>query len=458
MRQSRAPGPVSWKPPPVAARPRRSLRPLHKFCEGCQLILTHTNAGVDVLRGRFQEHGVARAKYHVDTIAGWAWGWVRMYPNNANYRGTPDIATWIDVYPSMCNLLHKDFVKQGILNSYTGVIIDEYQDCTASMHAVISELKKLLPCRVLGDELQGIFDFREKLVDWSDVRAEFVNDLGILETPHRWIKAGNEDLGKWLLGARREFGNGSEPMYRGSPIAHQSFSYGDLSRRLIGIVRRKEGRVCVIRSKSHSLPAALETALVNHGLRVLEPNDLTVLQELVRALCDDDEAARPKAALTFFERAFGGLGQDEKRFLEAVFRNKVRRATRADRRELCEKHKEGVTANLLLDVLEYIAKQADVPCKLKEFVSALKCVLEGHLKTGAEIKGLYADEIAERKYHRRSKVYRCIGSTLLVKGLEFDHAIVVRPRDWQKGWGTHKDLYVALTRGGKSVTLIDLAQ
>ena len=71
-------------------------------------------------------------------------------------------------------------------------------------------------------------------------------------------------------------------MYRGSPIAHQSFSYGDLSRRLIGIVRRKEGRVCVIRSKSHSLPTALETALVNHGLRVLEPNDLTVLQELKR--------------------------------------------------------------------------------------------------------------------------------------------------------------------------------
>src|ERR1700692_4644499 len=107
-----------------------------------------------------------------------------MYPSNAAYCGPVDIAEWADVYSAMCNLLHKDFVKQGILNSYSGVIVDEYQDCTAQMHAVIVELKRLLPCRVLGDDLQGIFGFRdEKLIDWSDVRAEFASDLGALETP-----------------------------------------------------------------------------------------------------------------------------------------------------------------------------------------------------------------------------------------------------------------------------------
>jgi hypothetical protein len=135
------------------------VRTVGTFCGGCQLILTHTHAGVDALRQRFRTLRVARAKYHVDTIAGWAWGWVRMYPSNASYRGPTDIAEWADVYAAMCNLLHKDFVRDGILNSYSGVIVDEYQDCTASMHAVISELKKLLPCRVLGDDLQGIFGF-----------------------------------------------------------------------------------------------------------------------------------------------------------------------------------------------------------------------------------------------------------------------------------------------------------
>jgi DNA helicase IV len=97
-----------------------------------------------------------------------------------------------------------------------------------------------------------------------------------------------------------------------------------------------------------------------------------------------------------------------------------------------------------------------LPCKLKESASALQCILEAHLETGAGIKTLYADEIARRKYHSRSNAYRCIGSTLLVKGLEFDHAIVLRAPDWQDGWGTHKDVYVSLTRGAKSTTLIDL--
>ena len=93
---------------------------------------------------------------------------------------------------------------------------------------------------------------------------------------------------------------------------------------------------------------------------------------------------------------------------------------------------------------------------VKESVSALQCILEAHLETSADIKALYADEIARRKYQNRSTAYRCIGSTLLVKGLEFDHAIVLRTPGWQEDWGTHKDVYVALTRGAKSTTLIDL--
>lgn len=433
------------------------IKTVGTFCDGCQLVLTHTHAGVDALRQRFRTHSVARGKYHVDTIAGWSWGWVRMYPSNAAYCGPVDIAEWADVYSAMCNLLHKDFVKQGILNSYSGVIVDEYQDCTAQMHAVIVELKRLLPCRVLGDDLQGIFGFRdEKLIDWSEVRAEFANDLGALETPHRWIKAGNERLGRWLLASRADFRANREPSYRNSPVEHRSMSYSDLSRKFTGVVRQKEGRICIIGHKARPLPAGIETSLVNQKYRVLEPNDLSVLQDLVRAICDGEAAKTPKAVMAFFKRVFGALEPDDKQFFQRILSNKRQRVWRADRRALCEKHAEGVTPRLLFDLLEYVGKKPGIPCKLKESVSALQCILEAHLETGAGIKALYADEIARRKYHSRSNAYRCIGSTLLVKGLEFDHAIVLRAPAWQAGWGTHKDVYVALTRGAKSTTLIDL--
>ena len=137
------------------------VRTVGRYCDGRQLILTHTHSGVNALRQRFREHSVPTAKYHVDTIAGWAWGWVRKYPDNAEYTGSTEIAVWNDVYEAMSALMQNDFVKLGIMNTYTGVIVDEYQDCTVPMHQLIVQLKSLLPCRVLGDDLQGIFGFRD---------------------------------------------------------------------------------------------------------------------------------------------------------------------------------------------------------------------------------------------------------------------------------------------------------
>ena len=45
-----------------------------------------------------------------------------------------------------------------------------------------------------------------------------------------------------------------------------------------------------------------------------------------------------------------------------------------------------------------------------------------------------------------------LGTTLLVKGLEFDHAIVLDAASLSR-----KELYVALTRGAKSLTIISTA-
>lgn len=71
---------------------------------------------------------------------------------------------------------------------------------------------------------------------------------------------------------------------------------------------------------------------------------------------------------------------------------------------------------------------------------------------------VYAKEATRRKRQSRSKVSRAIGSTLLVKALEFDHAVILRnPKNWAKSWGGYNDLYVALIRGARSVTLLELA-
>lgn len=431
------------------------VRTVALYCAGTQLVLTHTHAGVDALRRRFRELKVPADKYHVDTIAGWAWGWVRRYPSNAEYPGAIEIAVWNDVYTAMAVLLKKDFVRKGISNSYSGIIVDEYQDCTIAMHRLVVALKALLPCRILGDDLQGIFGFaNDPLVVWADVKTEFALELGALETPFRWLKAQNKPLGDWLISARQAFHAGQEPCYDGSPIARHKVGFADVGTTLIRLTKEKEGRICVIGPKARPLSSGLETTLVKLGYRVLEPNELSVLRGLVIALTDCQPPQQAKAVSEFFARVYGGLG-DSKKFIEKIARGDQQKPRQTDRKALYQKHSSGTTPQLVADLLVYLERASGVSCKLRESVSALKCILEEHLQTGADIKQLYAEEIAKRKHQNRSNIRRSIGSTLLVKGLEFEHAVILRGTDWQKSWGGHKDLYVALTRGAKTTTLLE---
>lgn len=434
------------------------VRTVEAYCDERQLILTHTHAGVDVLRQRFRKHQVPTNKYHIDTIAGWAWGWVRRYPINAGYEDSCEIPNWGGIYAAMSNLLGRDYVRKGILNSYAGVIVDEYQDCTVPMHKLINQLKCLLPCRVLGDDLQGIFNLGgDPLIEWGEVQKAFENNLGTLLTPHRWINASNEALGRWLINERPKFREGCEPDYNGSSIERSQLQYNDLSAELISLSYKKRGRICIIGPKTHSFRPALETTLVNHSYRILEANDLKALRDVIVPLADGDKTEKADATFKFLSKSYGGLTKDIKGFLRKILKGTGNRPVRADRRAVFDTHREGTTPLALAELLGYIEGLNNVSCKLCESVSALKCILEEHLNSGADLKFLYAEEIAKRKYQSRSNVFRCIGKTLLVKGLEFDHVVIIRNANWQESWGTYKDLYVALSRGSKSVRLIDLA-
>ena len=99
--------------------------------------------------------------------------------------------------------------------------------------------------------------------------------------------------------------------------------------------------------------------------------------------------------------------------------------------------------------MAYLENLDQVNLKLHESISALRCTLGEYIEFGVVLTSRYADEIARRKHQRRSRVFRCTGSTLLVKGLEFDHTVILRGENW----GSHRDPYVALTRGAQSTTL-----
>ncbi len=170
-----------------------------------QLVLTHTHAGVRALKRRLRKHEVPPSRYRVETIAGFSLRWSASYPQ---LSGVPDLqperAQWGHVYPAAARAFRNGNIADALANSYHGVFVDEYQDCTLPQHELVETLAEFLPVRVVGDELQGIFDFREPTVAFDTDLGNF-ECLGELDHPHRWSEA-NPDLGDWLLDVR-----GSDP-------------------------------------------------------------------------------------------------------------------------------------------------------------------------------------------------------------------------------------------------------
>ena len=143
----------------------------------------------------------------------------------ATPRPTPDLPCqrhsaqrrgWRDVQRGAARFLATRAGRAVIADSYGGLYVDEYQDCTQYQHGLIRELAEVLPTRLLGDPMQAIFDFAgEPLVnlDAFDGGFERLDDLTF---PWRW--ATNPQLGEWLLDARRFLLAGRDPDFRGGPL------------------------------------------------------------------------------------------------------------------------------------------------------------------------------------------------------------------------------------------------
>lgn len=423
-------------------------------CNGTQLVLTHTHAGVDVLKKRFRDLAVPTDRYHVDTIAGWAWKWVRSYPKLFGYAGSLLDPEWDTAYIAAVKALNTDFVRYSISCSYDGVFVDEYQDCTERMHEVILALSNILPCRVFGDDLQAVFNFGN-LVQWSNVIRDYGTTLGSLVTPHRWMRVGNDALGNWLINARADLRSNREPNYSRGPVKQLTLRRPELHTFLINHAKQHTGTTCIIVSKNKPMDKGMRTMLARLGYSILEPYDLKVAGGLIRGLMDIDYQKRVSAVQKFIDSAYGGVDGVDNAFVADVLAGKKLKAKRADRARIIGRHRSGVTPELALDIFTYLESQSQVVVALRQSTTVAKAVLEAHLESNQDLDRLFSQSVIGKR-HNRSSLKRCVGSTLLVKGLEFEHVIVMRQAPWQKTWGNYQDLYVALSRASRSVVLVDL--
>lgn len=428
---------------------------------GPQLVLTHTHAGVDALRRRMYRLGVPPSAFHLETIAGWALRYAVAYPGMSGFsKAIPSGDDWQDVYAAAARMVQLRVVRRVIKATHAGVFVDEYQDCGKQQHQLILALAELLPVRVLGDPLQGIFTFRkaEPPVRWiEDVEAHFPF-LERLQTPYRW-KDKNPALGDWLVRARAALEAGAPLDLNGAPVKHTRLDSDWQLRQKAqfdACVRSLDaGERCVA---IHGLPPQCHAAArcLRGIYSVVEPIDL---EEMFTAADEFESKSGPElaeAVVEFAKACMTKVSTEMKPLLAAIRKGKPRSNASKNAEQytaLRSVAEQGGAANIFAALNALVRTDQSVGFR-RELLGEMKRALKE--KTAHPEVSLRdaAWTARERTRHMGRLLPRyAMGRTHLIKGLEFDHAIVLDADSLSR-----KNLYVAITRGVRSLTILSNKQ
>lgn len=430
------------------------------------LVLTHTNAGVAALRSRLAKLHVPPKAYRLSTVDGWAMSLITMFPVRSGHD--PGILRLLNpgtdyqaIRVSAAGLLRSGHIRDSVVATYDRLFVDEYQDCSVQQHEIVTCASESLKTCVLGDPMQAIFGFRgNQLVDWSvDVSARFPPS-GALSTPWRWILAESHDLGTWLLGVR-------EALCYGRPVDLASAPSAVRWIRLTGdenrdhLIRQQacqlrpagnDARVLII-ADSRSPPTQQRYACQTPGAVTVEAVDLKDLISFAHGFSLSDTDALPRlikfagSMITHVNAA--GLVER----VGVLTRDRSRNPpTPIESAALSFQQTPSFATTLAFISAAEAADHARVyrPALLRAFVRSLQSCINDPSLT------LLSACIRTREQYRsfgRPLPKRGVGSTLLLKGLETEGVVILNADGMDA-----KNLYVAMTRGSKSLTICSSTQ
>jgi hypothetical protein len=422
------------------------------------LILTHTNAGAAALRLRLQRAGVANRTCRVTTIDGFAMQLIGNFP----LRSEIDVAILLvrnprHDYPTIraaaARLLQARHISQPLRATFSRLLVDEYQDCSVVQHAVVEALASELPTAVLGDPMQAIFGFAgNQLVNWqNDVEVRFPT-IGTLATPWRWRNAGADNLGAWLLEVRGLLQRRQAVDLRAAPPEVQwvqlHTATADQQRRAAAQTRTvgNEQTVLII-GDARNVNSRHQLSSQVPGATSVERVDLDDLVSFSQRF----DLASPEALNQIVHFAgdlmtqVGAAAMTTR--VETIRRGRARNAptpSEAAAVAFAERPSVGAALTLLHELEQQHSARVFRPEVLRCLKSALRAVSAGGTTLHEAVI-----RVRERNRHMgRAVSRRAVGSTLLLKGLEADVAVITHTEGLDA-----PNLYVALTRGARRLVV-----
>lgn len=427
-----------------------------------QLILTHTFAGVNSIKTKMNRLGVPSSKYQADTIASWTLRLCMAYPQTSGWTiENPSSKEWPQLYESCCGLLLKKFIQHVICSTYSGVYVDEYQDCSELQHSLVSTLAEFLPCRILGDPLQAIFDFADKPVNWDTSIYPYFQCLGELQTPWRWRNVGAHELGEWLKDARTSLLAGHKIDLTGvlpkgvSRVTVDLDDYKNTKRLNLFYKFSKDATVIAIHAgdqKSKNKTHKLAQILKGRFSSIEEVEGISLFAFLKKFQLAKNVKSGFCEAVEFSKKCFTGV---DGTLVAGTKRGDVVKQTRTTKYpeilNAANCYLNDPTSINLRDFFLLIKNNSETCTYRRDLLNRFLNVLRIHIDGGAPtlLESAHAYQREFRHSGRPVRHSKLIGTTLLVKGLEYDHSVILDADSLDM-----KELYVAMTRGSKSLTII----
>jgi len=427
------------------------------------LILTHTNAGVAALRGRLKVAQVPTAKFKLATIDGWALRVVASFPRLSGL--TIDHSTKLD-YPAVQAAALYAVASSALAPvsqaTYSRLVVDEYQDCSMAQHMLVKALAKLLPCCALGDPLQRIFDFRNSLLpNWDDVVTV---DFPVVETfrePWRWINAEERSFGEWLLTARDAL-LARTPIDLGSAPTNVRWvqlpaSWVDRQRAYSAAINAarvaKEQSILVIGDEKNR-DSRNRFARTTPGLTVVEPVDLSDLVNAASRIEACSGVERLVKVLIFASEVMTDVNPEKIcDRLRTLNDGRAKKSTSASEAACLNLARADSFANIRITLKALTVEEGRRVFRHHLLNGMLDALQRAISRPGL---GLHKAAISTREAYRAAGhplPKRAVGSTLLLKGLEAEHAVILNADTMNT-----RHLYVAISRASKSLTIFSASR
>lgn len=428
--------------------------------DGRALVLTHTNAGVHAVKAKLSESGVPVDSLHITTITSFAFEVVRSYSRIAGVT-VPETPDWDDstVYvEAATRVVGNGHICEVLALSFSHLLVDEYQDCSKIQHAFVLGLLQSIPAAaVFGDPLQSIFGFRDPVVDWSSDVLPTFKRYEIAHIPRRW-EGHNEDLGAWLVAARTQLQPGSVFDLASGAASGVTFLQSTPQRFELlnaALEQRGPGETVVIVAPPDTASPRVIASKLRGVYSTMEEIGGSFMKERLTTLANLEPSDYALWLAEIAKECFVGYGK-----VDATVLGRLRKCTAVSSLtrpglEQTLAVLDGVLAAPTLDALA---------TAMRRLKAAKEARLHSHEAWGdvAAAIDLCADDaerelvaelakLRERVRHGgRRPQRRVVSRTVLIKGLEFDHVIIAN----LERISDHCNLYVALTRARKSVTVI----